>query len=97
MKKPASFHTVTTIRQPSAVFLLPSQLWLPKPSAPSHFSSSPYSGVKKKSQMFATAIIGRMVGVKYARRRKPRPAMRLFTHTAISMASAMESGMVPAA
>jgi hypothetical protein len=45
MKKPASFHTVTTISAPSAVDLLPSQLWLAKPSDLVTCSISPYSGV----------------------------------------------------
>ncbi len=45
MKKPASFHTVTTIRQASAVLLLPSQLCAGKPKAPVICSSSPYPGV----------------------------------------------------
>ena len=41
MKKPASFHTVTTTRQPRAVLRLPSQLWLGRPSSPVSCSSSP--------------------------------------------------------
>ena len=45
MKKPASFQTVTTISAPSAVLLLPSQLWLGRPNAPVNCSSSPYCGV----------------------------------------------------
>jgi hypothetical protein len=47
--------------------------------------------------MLATAIIGSTVGVKKARRRSERPGRRPFTHTAISSASAIESGIVPAA
>ena len=47
--------------------------------------------------MFATAIIGRTVGVKYARRRSPRPGMRSFTQTAISSAMTMDAGIVPTA
>ena len=47
--------------------------------------------------MFATAIIGSTVGVKYASRRKPRPLMRPLTHTAISSASAIDAGIVPSA
>ena len=47
--------------------------------------------------MLATAIIGRMVGVKYAMRISVRPAMRSLTHSAIRIASAMETGMVPIA
>ena len=41
MKKPASFHTVTTTRQPSAVSRLPSQLWLGSPKSPVICSSRP--------------------------------------------------------
>ena len=40
--------------------------------------------------MFATAIIGRTVGVKYAIRIKVRPTMRSLTHTAIRSARAIE-------
>jgi hypothetical protein len=47
--------------------------------------------------MLATATIGSTVGVKYASLRKPRPAIRPSTHTAISSASAIASGIVPAA
>ena len=47
--------------------------------------------------MLATAIIGRMVGVKYAMRMSVRPAMRSFTHSAIRIASAIETGIVPSA
>ncbi len=47
--------------------------------------------------MLATAIIGSTVGVKYARRRKPRPGMRLLTQSAIAIASAIESGIVATA
>ncbi len=47
--------------------------------------------------MLATAIIGSTVGVKYASRRKPRPASLPLTQTAISSASAIDSGIVPAA
>ena len=47
--------------------------------------------------MLATAIIGRIVGVKYASRRKPRPAILPLTHTAISSASAIDAGIVPSA
>jgi hypothetical protein len=53
--------------------------------------------VKKKSQMFATAIIGRTVGVKYAIRIKVRPTIRSLTHTAIRSARAIENGLVPSA
>ena len=49
------------------------------------------------SQMFATAIIGSTVGVKYAMRRKPRPGRRAFTQIAMAIAIAMESGIVPSA
>ncbi len=45
MKKPASFQTVTTIRQPRAVLRLPSQLWLGNPRSPVTCSRSPYPGV----------------------------------------------------
>ena len=45
MKKPASFQMVTTIRQGSAVLLLPSQLCVATPNGASSFSSRPYSGV----------------------------------------------------
>ena len=47
--------------------------------------------------MLATAIIGSTVGVKKARRRKPRPRMLRLTQIAISSASAIEVGMVPSA
>ena len=47
--------------------------------------------------MFATAIIGRMVGVKYAMRMSVRPAMRSLTQSAIRIASAIETGIVPSA
>ena len=47
--------------------------------------------------MLATAIIGRIVGVKNASRRMPRPGMRSFTQTAISSASAIDTGIVPTA
>jgi hypothetical protein len=47
--------------------------------------------------MFATAIMGRIVGVKYASRTKPRPRSLRFTQIAMSSASAMEVGMVPSA
>ena len=47
--------------------------------------------------MLATAIIGSTVGVKYARRRKPRPAILPLTQTAISSASAIDTGIVPVA
>ena len=47
--------------------------------------------------MLATAIIGSTVGVKKARRRKPRPRMLRLTHSAISSASAIEVGTVPSA
>ncbi len=47
--------------------------------------------------MLATAIIGRIVGVKYASRSRPRPRMRPFTQTAISSASAIDAGIVPIA
>ena len=45
----------------------------------------------------ATAIIGRMVGVKYAMRTSVRPAMRSLTQSAIRMARAIDSGIVPSA
>ena len=44
--------------------------------------------------MLATAIIGSTVGVKYAMRRKARPAMRSLTHSAITSARPIDSGMV---
>ena len=47
--------------------------------------------------MFATAIIGSTVGVKYAMRTRARAGSRSFTQIAISMASAIEVGMVPSA
>ena len=47
--------------------------------------------------MLATAIIGSTVGVKYASRRNPRPAIRPLTHTAITSASAIDAGIVPSA
>ena len=47
--------------------------------------------------MFATAIIGSTVGVKKAMRTSVRPAIRSLTQSAISMASAIETGMVPSA
>src|SRR4029078_5336873 len=47
--------------------------------------------------MLATAIIGSTVGVKKARRKKPRPRMLRLTQIAISRASAIEVGMVPSA
>ena len=45
--------------------------------------------------MFATAIIGSTVGVKYARRSQPLPAIRPLTQIAINSASAIETGIVP--
>jgi hypothetical protein len=93
----ASFHTATTIMQPSAVPGSPSQLRLAIPKIEVNCSSSPYCGVKKKSQMLATAIIGRMVGVKNAMRSQVRPRIAEFTHSAITMASAIDMGMVPSA
>ena len=47
--------------------------------------------------MLATAIIGRIVGVKYAMRMSVRPAMRSLTQRAIRIASAMETGIAPSA
>ncbi len=47
--------------------------------------------------MLATAIIGSTVGVKYARRRNPRPLILPLTQTAISSASAIDAGIVPSA
>ena len=47
--------------------------------------------------MLATAIIGSTVGVKYAKRRKPRPRMLRLTQIAIRSASAIEVGIVPSA
>ena len=47
--------------------------------------------------MFATAIIGSTVGVKNDRRSRARPGMRPLTHTAMSKASAIDSGIVPSA
>ena len=47
--------------------------------------------------MLATAIIGSTVGVKNAMRSHVRPTIFEFTHSAISMASAIEAGMVPSA
>jgi hypothetical protein len=72
-------------------------LRLGRPKAPVTCSSRPYCGVKKKSQMLATAIIGSTVGVKKAMRSQVRPCMAESTHTAIRMASAIDSGMVPSA
>ena len=97
MKKPASFQIATTITQPSAVSGLPSQLRLGKPKAPVTCSRSPYCGVKKKSQMFATAIIGSTVGVKNAMRSHVRPRIAEFTHSAMRSASAIDTGIVPSA
>jgi hypothetical protein len=45
MKKPASFHTATTISAGSTVSGEPSQLCAPKPSACMTCSSRPYCGV----------------------------------------------------
>ena len=81
----------------SAVDLLPSQLWVAKPNERVSCSSNPYSGVKKNSQMFATAIIGSTVGVKYARRSRPRPANRPLTQSAMASAITIDSGIVPSA
>ena len=53
--------------------------------------------MKKNSQILATAIIGNIVGVKYAMRSNARPASLAFTAKAISKASATETGMVTAA
>jgi hypothetical protein len=53
--------------------------------------------VEKKSQMFATAIIGSTVGVKSLIRRKPRPRSLAFTRSAIARARAIEVGIVPSA
>ena len=80
---PTPGHFATTITQPSAVSGLPSQLRLGKPKAPVTCSRSPYCGVKKKSQMFATAIIGSTVGVKNAMRSHVRPRIAEFTHSAM--------------
>ena len=44
--------------------------------------------------MLATAIIGSTVGVKYAMRTKARPRSCSLTHSAISNASPIDSGMV---
>ena len=38
--------------------------------------------------------MGNTVGVKYAIRKKPRPAMRSFTHRAMTSARPMENGIV---
>ena len=97
MKKPASFQIATTVTQASAVSGLPSQLRLAMPNGRSTCSSNPYCGVKKKSQMFATAIIGRIVGVKNAMRSHVRPLIAELTHRAIRIASAIEIGTVPSA
>ena len=97
MKNPASFHTATTMTQNSAVSGLPSQFCEAKPNRPEICSSNPYCGVKKNSQILATAIIGSTVGVKKAVRRKDRPASRSLTHTAMRIARPIDSGMVPSA
>ena len=47
--------------------------------------------------MLATAIIGNTVGVKKARRRKPRPRILRLTQSAINSASAIDVGTVPSA
>ena len=47
--------------------------------------------------MLATAIIGSTVGVKNAMRSHVRPRMAEFTHSAIRIASAIETGIVPSA
>ncbi len=47
--------------------------------------------------MLATAIIGRIVGVKNAMRSQVRPRMAELTQSAIRMASAIETGIVPSA
>ena len=47
--------------------------------------------------MLATAIIGSMVGRKYASRRNDRPGNAPFTGRAISNASTIETGIVAAA
>src|SRR5258708_32496069 len=95
MKKPASFQIATTMTQASAVCGSPSQLRLEIPTKPVTCSSRPYCGVKKKSQMLATAIIGSTVGVKKAMRSSVRPRIAELTHRAIAIASAIETGIVP--
>ena len=47
--------------------------------------------------MLATAIIGSIVGVKYASRSHARPGSAPFTASAISSASTTAAGMVTAA
>src|SRR5436190_4074851 len=97
MKKPASFQMATTVTQASAVEGSPSQLRVDMPSEVVTCSKRPYCGVKKKIQMLATAIIGSTVGVKNAMRSHVRPRIAEFTHNAIRIASAMETGIVPSA
>src|SRR5688572_3211482 len=83
--------------QNNAVSWLPSQFCEEKPKSCDSCSSRPYCGVKKNSQILATAIIGSTVGVKNAVRSQVRPASRSLTHTAISIASAIDNGIVPSA
>src|SRR6478672_8142957 len=94
MKKPASFQIATTHTQASAVSGEPSQLRSPAPASESALSSSPYWGVKKKSQMLATAIMGRIVGVKNATRSHVRPRIAESTQSAIASANAIDTGTV---
>ena len=64
MKKPASFQIATTMTARRAVSCEPSQLCEAPPNRAVICSSNPYCGVKKNSQILATAIIGSTVGVK---------------------------------
>src|SRR4249920_2216122 len=97
MKKPDSFQMATMVTHASAVSGLPSQLRLAMPNGRRNCSRSPYCGVKKKSQMLATAIIGRIVGVKNAIRSHVRSRIAELTQSAITIASAIETGTVPRA
>src|SRR3954468_2612649 len=94
MKNPASFQIATTHTQASAAAGEPSQLRLHAPASESALSSRPYCGVKKKSQMLAAAIIGRIVGVKKATRSHVRPRIAESTQSAMTSASTMEMGTV---
>ena len=49
------------------------------------------------SQMFATATIARMVGAKYDMRTSARPGSARLTSSAMPIASAIDSGIVPSA
>ena len=98
MKKPASFQTATTISAPSTVRWSPSQLWLARPSA--------------LRDLLEQAVLRRVeeepdVGDRDHRQHRRREEgeaqegaaarSRQLTQSAITIASAIESGIVPTA